>query len=241
MREMAKYHRATLSLLGRELHSSEKTAATVLQTEERLGFRLPASVRGWYEFDEALQVLDEHSNEDPAIPLREFHVVERQEHRFLPIRRENQGVCTWAFALDGSDDPPVHVDVDSAGNEWRLHAPTFSAYVYACVWDHREILGRPALVQAQNGKLSRAALERLRREFEPEIVTYGWPGNVQYRFVGKQAALLIWDSDDQADWFIAGADSTSLEAAIKTVWDIDNVGGALYECSEIGKVVLARL
>jgi len=46
----------------------------------------------------------------------------RQSHRLVPIRHENQGVCVWAVELDGSDNPPVWVDVDSNGRRgtpWR--------------------------------------------------------------------------------------------------------------------------
>ena len=53
--------------------------------------------------------------------------------------------------------------------------------------------------------------------------------------------MLIWSSNGQADWFIAADDAASLEEALRAVWNIDGVGQRLYECSEIGSGVLARL
>ena len=116
--------------------------------EDRLKVRLPASLREWYSNPEADSILKQHSNSDPPIPVREFAVEKSPLGPLLPIRSENQGVCTWAVALDGSDDPPVFIDVDSRGTEWQRVATTFSAHVRPCVWDHRIVLGRPALVAA---------------------------------------------------------------------------------------------
>ncbi len=72
---------------------------------QRLGIRLPASVREWYSYRNALPVLAAHSNEDSPIPVQEIAVLETAAGRLIPIRRENQGVCTWAILLDGSEDP----------------------------------------------------------------------------------------------------------------------------------------
>jgi hypothetical protein len=232
------YHTATFRLLGFEPQHSNEEDASVREVEDRLGISLPKSVREWYAHHNAIQVLAEHSNGDPPIPLKKFALIDWRSLRLLPFRNENQGVCTWAVALDGSEDPPVYVDVDSSGREWRVLAPSFSAYVYSCVWDYRMIFGRPAMVQAQNGPLSRSALAVLAAAFAKEIQTHGWPGNTQYRFAKDGQAILIWSSEKQADWFVAAGDAATLERALGAVWDLDDLGKSLYDCSEIGKDVL---
>jgi len=209
--------------------------------ENRLGIVLPPSVRQWYALQDGIKILAEHSNEDPPIPPENFSVIEWQSRKLLPIRHENQGVCMWAIVLDGTEDPPVYVDVDSGGKLWQPLAPSFSAYVYSCVWDYRLVFKQPALVQAQNGIFSRSALDGLTASWNVELQTHGWPGSTQCRFAKERAAILIWSSKDQADWFIASPDECTLESVLCAVWDLDSVGRSLYGCSAMGEAVLEKL
>jgi hypothetical protein len=84
------------------------------------------------------------------------------------------------------------VDVDSNGSQWYLHAPTFAAHVYTCVWDYTLVLNQPALVQAQNGPLSPEAVHQLGARFSEQPPTFGWPGSTQYRFAADDSGVLIW-------------------------------------------------
>lgn len=93
-------------------------------------------------------MLARYSNKDWPIAPPDFALKEWHTQRLLPFKNENQGVCVWAVDMDGSDDPPVYVDVDTGGAEWFLQAPTFSAHVNACVWDYARVLNQPALVQS---------------------------------------------------------------------------------------------
>jgi len=213
----------------------------VESAERRLGFRLPPAVREWYCNEEAIDILARYSHQDPPIPLKEFAVTEWQSLRLLPFKYENQGVCTWSISLDGSDDPPVYVDVDSDGKQWNVQAPTFSAYVYACVWDYALVMDKSALVQAQNEPLSEEAVGELRRLFREQPATFGWPGSTQHRFAGRDQAILIWAGGSQADWFVGAGDASSLESALRAVWNLDAVGQSLYDCSDIGKAVLEKI
>jgi hypothetical protein len=183
----------------------------------------------------------EHSNRDPPIPVAEFSLTESPLGPLIPIRCENQGVCTWAILLDGSNDPPVFVDVDSDGTQWRLHAQNFSTYVYTCVWDYRLVFKQPALVQAQNGPISDLSLKALADLFDRRPKTFAWPGSVQYRFRGNNSAVLIWSTDgESADWFLGAPDRNPLESALRIVWKLDEVGKSFYPCSDIAKDVLAK-
>jgi hypothetical protein len=143
--------------------------------------------------------------------------------------------------LDGSDDPPVYVDVDTDGAEWQMQAPKFSACIYACVWDHVFVFDQPGLVQAQNEPLSAEALGHLRERFTEQPPTFGWPGSTQHRFAGKSQAILNWAGEDQADWFVGARDAKSLETALRAVWSADNIGVSFHDCSEIGNAGLDRI
>ena len=234
------FHSATFRLLNFEPEISSAAQRAVADSETRLGVEFPRSVRDWYCRDGAVRILAEHSNADPPEEIENLKIIEWQSHRLPPIRYENQGVCTWAFDMDGSEDPPVYVDVDTNGREWQLLSPTFSQYVFSCVWDYRTVFFKPALVQAQNRVLSQDALEKLRALFQEEVQTCGWPGNIQYRFSNRNGAILIWASDRQADWFVGALDANGLESVLRAVWGLDDVGAALYETSDRGKAVLAQ-
>jgi hypothetical protein len=239
---MASFHLATFELLGTHPRPSALALGELEATEQHLGMRLPPSLREWYSYDSALPILSEHSNADPPIPVQEFSVTQSTAGRLIPIRWENQGVCTWAILLDGSDDPPVLVDVDSDGTAWQPLATKFSTYVYTCVWDYHAVLRRPALVQAQNGPLSPQAHHALGALFDERPRTFGWPQSAQYRFDGGPHGILIWSTADQmADWFVGAADATSLESALRLIWDLDGVGDSFYDSSGIAKVTLAKL
>lgn len=240
---IASFHQATFDLLEVEPQTSASARAELESTERRLGLRLPDSVREWYSCKYALHILAEHSNQDPPIPVHEFALSESSVGPLISIRWENQGVCTWAILLDGSEDPPVFVDVDSNGTNWQRLAPTFSTYVYTCVWDYRLVFQRPGLVQAQNDPLSSETLEVLSRSFEQRPSTFGWPGSVQYRFAGPQKqGIIIWSQEGQsADWFVAAEEAVSLESVLRLVWNLDEVGKSFYDCSNLGKEVLTTI
>lgn len=235
------YHAATFQLLGFEPKHCGVAEAAVQRIETHLALSLPRSVRDWYVREDAVKILADHSNADPPISVDDFAVVSWRTRQLLPFRHENQGVCTWAIDLNGSDDPPVYVGVDTDGREWELLAFTFSRYVYSCVWDYRIVFGQPGLVQAQNRALSATSRSMLETLFRQEVQTHGWPGCTQYRFHGNGQAILIWDAPRQADWFIAGSTPETLESALVAVWNLDDVGQSLYDCSELGRKTLERI
>lgn len=235
------YHASTFQLLGFEPRTYGPAEAAVQQAETHLAISLPRSVRDWYVREDAVKILADHSNADPPIPVRDFAVLTWQSHQLLPFRHENQGVCTWAIDLNGSDDPPVYVDVDTNGRVWQLLASSFSRYVYSCVWDYQMVFGQPGLVQAQNHALSAEARVKLEDLFRQELKTHGWPRSTQYRFHKNGQAILVWDGPRQADWYIAGSTAEALESALIAVWNLDDVGKSFYDCSVLGKETLQKI
>lgn len=233
---MPSLHTKTYRLLGTTPHESQSAIDQLKDAEKRLGMKLPRSVCDWYSDRDALSVLASHSNDDPPIPINEFTLEQWDSSDLLPFRHENQGVCVWSILLDGSDDPPVYVNLDDNG--WNKLATTFSGYVYSCVWDYAVVFAKPALVQAQNDPLTDHAISKLTADFSEHIQTYAWPGSKQFRFSRDRQAILIWSAENQADWFVAADDADALRSALQTVWQFDAVGQSFYDCSEIGKTVL---
>ncbi len=234
-------HDETFRLLGVTPSKSASAVNELDDVERRLSVTLPPSIRDWYERDSAIRILAEHSNDDPPVEVRDFEPFRWQSRTLLPIRYENQGVCTWVVDLDGTEDPQVFVDVDSEGKEWCLHAQSFSKYVYSCVWDYKMVHQQPAVVAAQNCELTEAAIGELTKRFKAELITHGWPGRTQHRFQRSNQTILIWTTEGQADWNIAAANAASLRSALESIWKIDSVGDSLYDITDIGKDVLAGI
>lgn len=234
------YHDRSYRLLGTTAGEDTAVIRELHDLEQRLEQKLPKSMLEWYKRENAIAILQQHSNNDPLISVSDMQLVYWNSRTLLPIRHENQGVCTWAIELNRSDDPPVWVDVDTDGLDWKPCADTFSDYVFSCIWDHKSIFELPALVAAQNSSLSDATLERL-TQYEQEILTHGFPGSTQYRFFDRTGAILIWSDDSQADWWVAAPTATQLCSMLRTIWHFDQLGGSLYACSDEGRVALATV
>jgi hypothetical protein len=235
------FHAATFQLLEDLPRPSESAILECEKAERRLRLTLPASVREWYSCDRAIEILLEHSNDDPPIAVSRLTTAQSGPGLLLPFRTENQGVCIWAILLNGSEDPPVLVSVDSNGQDWCNHAPSFSTYVRASVWDYKVVHHAPLLVQAQNMPLSSEAVQQLEQLFPAEPRTYGWPGSAQYRFRGNDFGLLIWAAENQAGWIVGAKNEASLESALRILWAIDQVGPSLSDCSENTEGIPARV
>lgn len=235
------FHDRTIALLGPQRSSNAVPLAEIDSIESTLGFRLPPSVREWYSFQDAIEILRRCSNDDPPIALREFAIERWRSLRLVPFRWENQGVCVWAFELDGADDPLVHVRMTDDPDGWLPAADSFSQYIYSRVWDHCRVMHRQFSVQAQNDPLSEAAHAQLSRLFSSEVSTFGWPGDTSFRFGAQAGAILIWNSDQQADWHVAADDEASMEAILRAIWSIDRVGQAFYAVSARERDVLSRV
>jgi hypothetical protein len=192
----------------------------------RLGITLPASFVEWYGMRGGIELLKRNSNSDD--PLAIERLGDRFEWRWptapdcvaegrLIFMFENQAVSVWALGLNGGDDPPVFVARDP-DLEWRTCAETFSGFVGCQVWDHTEIFDPaepPAriLLQAQDTPLRSEDLAFLRRGFGARATTHGWPGDHQHRFERADVRILIWDGEDQADWWVTATTAGDLDGA----------------------------
>lgn len=252
---MPNYHSKTLALLGIDAQVSPSAVQLLGLTEKKIGRVLPASVREWYELRGACQLLLEWSNDDPPVgidrlgeppqqgPLQGIHdsLLARD---LLVFRWENQGVCVWAIQMNGSDDPPVVVAVDPVF-KWVECAASFSQHLYSCAWDYaaywEKLKKDKLLIQAENRPLSAEAHAFLSKHFEPELVTHGWPGDTQYRFCRRDQRMLIWVSEEQADWHLTAESEDSLEQLINSVGPLDGVLSALWSHTQSGESLLRRV
>jgi len=238
---MLSYHSKTLKLLGAEPRVLPAALEMLDLVEERIGRVLPPSVREWYELEGGVERLLRFSNDDPPVDITNFgRPLEDTRGRgphdllarnLLVFRWENQGVCAWAIQLDGSDDAPVVVDVDTQFTSWMQCAPSFSQHLYAWMWDHALVLGKlrgdeligDLVVEAQSHPLSEEALSFLNTHFQAELVTRGWPGDTQYRFFTGDQRILIWAGEGQADWFLSAESREALDRLTKLVRPLDGL------------------
>ena len=128
-----RYHAKTIDLVSEPVPAGNEQS--VILAERRLGVRLPESVREWYSEVDGRNLLSKYSNNDWALNPDEFKRVELCGKELVTFLVENQGVCWWGFELNGSDDPPVHVNLDPPPDNLFQYAATFSEFTYVRVFD----------------------------------------------------------------------------------------------------------
>lgn len=235
----ATYHRDALSLALEAPQFSEDASAAIREREVALGITFPDSVREWYSLDDAVGRLERYSNSDHAVPINELGTPfgdwygggprDFVAEGLLLFMQENQGVCNWAFKLDGEPDPAVVVEVDTAPDAaWLPCADQFSTFVRCQVWDRRPDYATG--VAAQEEELSRFDLAYLRSHFREMPVTCGWPGHTNYRFENEHGGILIWDggADRGVDWSIGSRSSSELHALLTQIWRCGKLSKSLY-------------
>lgn len=245
---MVRFHARTLKLLNVAPAISPSAESNLEAVEARIGRKLPASVREWYSLDGACKLLRQYSNDDWPLEVGEFGLPRKDTHGGGPhnllardlviFRYENQGVCVWAFGFDGNDNPPVYVDFDSQFKTWTKCVPTFSEHLYTWMWDYALVLTKDLLVQGQNQPVSGTALSFLRENFDVGLETKGWPGHTQFRFSKADQRILIWASENQADWWLCADREQSLSELVEKVRHCDQVGKSLWSNSECAESLL---
>ena len=108
------YHAAALRLLAVEPRLDPEAADRIDRAEAACGRRRPAAVREWYTLAGAEEMLTLDDNACGVAYLADLLADlarGRPEIEFYGPRRVNTGYQAFV-RLDGSDDPPVLVDVD---------------------------------------------------------------------------------------------------------------------------------
>ncbi|MCB9851771.1 MAG: SMI1/KNR4 family protein [Phycisphaerales bacterium] len=237
---MLRFHEKTFRLIGTNPNIDPSSLDALAAVEQRIGLALPASLREWYSLEDACDRLYRYSNTDPSVSLSNMRDDGLIGGRYLKFRYESQGMCFWAVDLDGTDDPPVVIADDETFQPNRRCNTTFSEFVNACVWDWGLVLNN-CMIQAQNAPLSEEAIAVLHNEFKAELQTNGWPGHTQYRFYSADQRILIWASEDQADWCLAGDSEDAVSRLAQKLWHVDNLGRSFWSHNSIGESMLQTL
>lgn len=254
-----KYHQRTFDLLGLEPHLNPEAPAILDQFEHEHNFKLPASVREWYELEGAVSLLREYSHEDHPSELHELaqDVKDSDNGKLLIFMVENQACALWAINLDGSDDPPVVVDHDE--NVWRYCADNFSSFIYTQVWDMQ--LWDDAqyweddfiAFLCQEKPLSSEEFQFLKENFE-ELPKRSHFSDEDFRFSngnGKRILITV-DRPNQyheqwfCTWHIWADSEENLVELIRSVWQCGTLAADLRSAaasgeSEYGERVLEAL
>jgi hypothetical protein len=234
---MLRFHQATCDLLGLATTADLDERAAIAEREHRLGARLPAAVVEWYSLRGALGILAGATG-DRALGSAELGEppdgwgggTRQLVHQgLLVIRVEQQGACHWAVRLDDGADPRVLVEVGSRqdGVIWRLHAASFSEYVFTLAWDRLAFV-LPYCLAAQDVALDRRDLALLERQLGQRQRTWAWPGHTNYRFERGDQRVVIWDGDSQADWSLLAGSAEGLAALGRTLWQCGGLASSLY-------------
>jgi hypothetical protein len=194
-----------------------QNAFKLLQIEPIVGTQvfpnLPPSVNEWYSFKKGYSLLVEYSNQDSPLRPDEFEYHHYQNHNLAVFLHENQDVCWWAFDMDQSDDPPIYVNVkiDSDKREkWVLCCDAFSKFIFTRMFDFRYWCDNDLSIAGSGNPLDSETFKTLRENLIEQPTTYGFPGDVQYRFSRNDQRIFIWNSPEQADWHFTAETASSV-------------------------------
>jgi hypothetical protein len=234
---MLRFHQSACDLLGLAPTVDLDERAALTERERQLGVRLPAALVEWYSLRGAMDILAGATG-DRALGAAELGeppdgwgggLTRLVDQGLLVIRVEHQGACHWAVRLDDGADPRVLVAVGARGDGaiWRLHAASFSDYVFTLAWDRLAFV-LPYCLAAQDQPLERRDLAMLEREFTQRQRTWAWPGHTNYRFERGGQRVVVWEGDRQADWSLLAGSAEELAALGRTLWDRGGLSSSLY-------------
>jgi hypothetical protein len=203
-RASQQFHKESLALLGRELPTVSKVEPD-----------LPASVEQWYALPDGVSLLREYSNCDSPVAPQEFEYAGFGKKTLATFLYENQGVCWWAFDLNGGDDPAVYVVVDPPSSRWRLCCSRFSTFVYTRLFDFRHWCHSTLSAIEIGPPLTAATLRDLRKSCRQHPSTHSWPGDAQYRFSDDDRRFTLCKTEGQTDWYLSATTEASLELAVE--------------------------
>jgi len=226
-----RFHERAAGLLPARPAFDPNRAEVLRRREQRLGISIPTSVREWYSLEDSVNLWGRYTNDDCPVPINELGEPvdwvdpprDLVREGLLLICRENQGVASWAVRLDGTDDPPVVVEVDSWPDpNWIPCADRFSTFLFCQFWDY---CGGPCdlrsnlLIANVYEDLTADTLGALRRDFEELPSTFGWPAGTNLRFQGHGGSILIWHDKRETDWHLVGKTEPDLARLLRKLRD----------------------
>ncbi len=205
------HHALTERLLGIHMVFSPTAQGEIEHWEEKHNIRWPASVREWFEKEDAITILHDCSNCDSPLPIAGMPVLSHDGRALVQFMNENQGCCRWAFRVDASDDPEALVQFQ--GREWQSCACTFSGFVEGQVFDWEG-------TWAEDGRTLRGdwpsatTLAWLRERFSTGPTSQPY-AEEQPRFFDANTRLTIWRNwiwpSEKAEWRLSAKTFDSLD------------------------------
>jgi len=132
--------------------------------------------------------------------------------------------------MNGSDDPPVYLNIDPKRVKWVLCCEAFSTFIFTRVFDFRYWCDTDLWISGSGNPVNSETLKLIRDDLVEQPKTYGFPGDVQYRFARNDQRIIIWDSPQQAYWhFTADTIASVVDIFEKykhlLIWHTDLPGG----------------
>jgi hypothetical protein len=190
-----RFHAEALEQMGIKPVFSDERLRLLEEWEKKHQRALPAALKELYAL-EGIEEWFEETGQDFLVPLSKLSVHDWSNVKVVECAglslddlkkgtvhflTENQWVNTWEVLLDGSDDPPVLVNLES--QECWITSPCLSDFFLAAVWDHallRHEWDEDLLWGSVNFD---AVKDLLRRDFRQFPVTYGpTPDQAVHRF-----------------------------------------------------------
>ena len=228
-----KYHQNTFNLLSLKPVISEEQLKLLDDVEYQHSISIPPSIREWYSMKEAMNILKTSILFDVPHPPQEWYNAgqfwqgnilchDLLSEGFLLVLSENQGVCHWVVKLDGSDDPPVFIEIDSVQNFiWQLHTNSFSEFIYNIVW---KFIKKPDQIKliAYTPMLTQADLSTLNQSFK-KLPTLIYPRNEKlHRFISDSQSIEITEEQRAicVIWYLSAQSPSSLFSLSSQIWDM---------------------
>jgi len=254
------YHQSAFELIGKVPIFSEDANAVLDQLEQRYEFRFPASLREWYSIHNILEMFFKYSWGDPV----EFVQVEKlipkkiadenasarryRDARLIVFKTALESDCQWAILLDGSDDPPVLFEDDTAPPSWEPIASSFSEWCYSEIrfwlddpnemrdWQFQRESEQSRVWRHQHSSwlltaydsVSNRDLDLLRQHFQQGPLTR--PSEARFFFqsaTGDQQLVL-----DDNRWFLWAQTEESLLQLTNFVWSCGNLAEKLHDVGD---------
>jgi hypothetical protein len=279
------YHLHTFRhLLHKKPQFLEAEWAKLEAFEREFNFKLPASVKEWYSIEHATDILRKYDpypehiwlgiDQPPSVlgptnliykPIDDNNrsALEYGAQALLIFRLGTQGVGSWAFCLDGSDDPIVLLELDEMPVEWKVDSAyegkSFSDWVLDEIVEWRRdrnglrldrvVVGMEsaeitAWKEDYNGwalesfsDASPADFDVLRRHFLEDglITTKG--GYPVYRFFAPGKQLLVADGL----WWMSADDEQGLYEIAQAIWRCSNIAEKIEDFGNYFTDVIYRL
>lgn len=233
-------------LLGIEMRSAGTASPLISELEQRLGGRLPRSVRALLAHDGLIEALARTYDAQPMLNAGAELVTPDEmpgvQGNVLRLMIENQRVCVWGVPLDAGDDPPVLVGGDLEGrNTPMVYSDSVGVFAYSWAWD-QTTFGQPLVFQAQAIELDSETESFLTSTLVREPTTWGWPCPRNLRLSGDDSVrITLWNCAGQCDWIVSGSDVAAIERWIRRLLPFSDLASSLWSYDDESVALLRRV